>query len=433
MMDEEGDGRPARAVAGLISGPATRRQRRRAIRRLLDECVRRPGRSALRPAGERELDGVIDRAAGRMEELSRRVGQERAEAATLFSRLRGLAPAQQRLLVENTASSHTRSVCELLVDAARAQRHHDARKTLHFAELAVFVAERLPSRGAGEAAVRAWAELGNARRICGDLPGSGVALAKATELAEECGADPLTEAELLSLRGSLESYRRDFDLAVRLVKRATTLYRAYGDDVAVARSLIRLASVHSKRGASEEGIAAVTKALEMLRPTRQTGLEVIALHNLCNLALEAGHPRAAADFLAEARPLLKAAGAPLDLLRLEWLDGRIQAQLGFLKRAEASFESVRGRYADLGLGNEVATVSLDLAEVYLRQGRRAEVKALANEVLPVFASLGVPREALASLALLAHVEVEEALLGLASVKAALGGARGRRPQALRQD
>ena len=46
--------------------------------------------------------------------------------------------------------------------------------------------------------------------------------------------------------------------------------------------------------------------------------------------------------------------------------------------------------------SDVALASMDLAVVYLRQGRTDEIKRLAVEMLTIFRSLHIHREAIAS-------------------------------------
>ncbi|MGH2628751.1 MAG: hypothetical protein ACRDHY_19100, partial [Anaerolineales bacterium] len=49
------------------------------------------------------------------------------------------------------------------------------------------------------------------------------------------------------------------------------------------------------------------------------------------------------------------------------------------------------------LSAEVGVVTLDLAELYLRQGRVAEVLGAVAEAVPIFQALGIRRELLAAL------------------------------------
>ena len=219
MMEIETEGHPVRAIERLIADQASAEERHQAVRHLVQgcsDCGRRFRLGSRPPVAGEAMDLAIDRAAARMGDLARQVAAEQAEAAELLARLKTLAPAQQRLLLENASAAHTRAVCDGLIELARGQRTHDAHETRRLAELAVVVAERIPPDVAGDEPARAWAELGNSLRICGELAAAGEALTKASELGEECGLDPLAEAEILSFWASLETYRRNFGEALRL-------------------------------------------------------------------------------------------------------------------------------------------------------------------------------------------------------------------------
>ena len=86
-------------------------------------------------------------------------------------------------------------------------------------------------------------------------------------------------------------------------------------------------------------------------------------------------------------------------LRLLWLRGDIAAGQGDLAAAEQAYLATRDGFVTLSNGYDAATVSLDLAILYLRQDRTADVQRLAEEMLPVFQAQDVHREALAALAL----------------------------------
>ncbi len=90
---------------------------------------------------------------------------------------------------------------------------------------------------------------------------------------------------------------------------------------------------------------------------------------------------------------------PWTQLRLGWLRGDIAAGQGDLAAAERAYLEVRDGFVAQGIGYDAAIVSLDLAVLYLRQGRRAEVRRLAEEMIPLFQAQDVHREALAALAL----------------------------------
>src|SRR5689334_21553830 len=78
-------------------------------------------------------------------------------------------------------------------------------------------------------------------------------------------------------------------------------------------------------------------------------------------------------------------------------EGAIGFGLGRIDQAEASFQEVRKEFQDLGKVYDAALVSLDLAALSAQQGRTAELKWLAAEMVPIFESREIHREGLVAL------------------------------------
>jgi len=85
---------------------------------------------------------------------------------------------------------------------------------------------------------------------------------------------------------------------------------------------------------------------------------------------------------------------PLNLLKLRWVEGKIFAGLGKLRRAGEIFTEVKEQFLRRDREYLVAMMDLELAGVLLRQGRADEVEPLAEEALEIFQDLEVGREAL---------------------------------------
>lgn len=90
------------------------------------------------------------------------------------------------------------------------------------------------------------------------------------------------------------------------------------------------------------------------------------------------------------------ASLPADLVRVDWLTARLAARTGRIEEAIATQEEVRKSFADQGLPYDAALASLDLAVLYLEEGRTAEVQELAREMAEIFKAQGIAREALAA-------------------------------------
>ena len=112
-------------------------------------------------------------------------------------------------------------------------------------------------------------------------------------------------------------------------------------------------------------------------------------------------------------------GNSVDLMRFKWLEGQIAVDSDRWSEAEGLFVEVKQFFVEKGMAHDVALVSLDLAHVYLRQDRIAELKSLAAEMLTIFRALRVHQETLAALAFCRKaLEVEQLTVGLVSELAA---------------
>ncbi|MEM7052621.1 MAG: tetratricopeptide repeat protein [Acidobacteriota bacterium] len=368
---------------------------------------------------------MLDRSTNETSSLLARFQAERAAAYEVLRRLEPLSDGQRRLLVTNLPAARCRSVCEMLVEKSREERHQ-ARETLRYAELAVLVSQSLTGDYADEPRARAWAELGNARRIGADLVGADEALSEAERLYGRGGADPLFQAELYSLRGSLAQYQRRFDLAIKVLGRAYRLFDRHDDLEGTARTLMTLALTHVYAGDPEPGLPYVERALALAASSSDDRLKLFAFHNLVLVLTEAGRLEEAAWHAHKVRPLIDAIGRRLDRLRFDWLTTRIGAELGVLRPAARAFDRLRGCYAEEGRPFEAALVSLDLAVIYARLNDMTRLRTLASESEAIFRALGVGRECLAALALLAHCTAAEALQQLEELRRMVEGTRSGR-------
>lgn len=416
---------PGRALARLAAGTASPAERRRAMRHLLggcEPCGRRLARRLRAASTDGAFAEVVARAAARVPELERQVAAEQRAAAAVLARLEHQPPERQRLFLANAAAAHRRAVCELLLERAHEQRHRSARETLRFAELALVVAERVDGPDAAELRARAWAELGNARRIVADLAGAAQAFTEAERLVGDGCADPLFRAELWSLRASLAHHQRQFYEAAEYLRRSVAFYESCSWTAGTAKTLIKLGLVAGSCGEPKEGIPPLLKALDLADAIGDTTLVRLAVQNLIHLVAEAGYPLRASALVARARPLFDRTKERLDRLRFDWVAARIDSALGLLRAATAQLELLRDDYAAEGLPFEAALVALDIAAIYARDGRHQELKTLAAESCELFGRIGVGREHLASLAVLAHVDLRDALVRIAELTKAVEGA-----------
>ena len=108
---------------------------------------------------------------------------------------------------------------------------------------------------------RAWAYLGNARRIAFDLAGAEEALARAERLAESGSADPLEEARILDLRASLLSDQGHFEQAAELLDVVVDIYDDLREPHRKGRAMISKGVFLGYAGWPEEAIRQIRKGL----------------------------------------------------------------------------------------------------------------------------------------------------------------------------
>jgi hypothetical protein len=97
------------------------------------------------------------------------------------------------------------------------------------------------------------------------------------------------------------------------------------------------------------------------------------------------------------RDLGLAHGSQLDRVRVRWVEARIAAGLGERELGEQGLFEVRQDFLRLTIVFDAALATLELSALYLEDGKTAEVKRLAAEIVEVFEAQAVHREALAAL------------------------------------
>jgi transcriptional regulator with XRE-family HTH domain/tetratricopeptide (TPR) repeat protein len=335
---------------------------------------------------------------------------DRERAPALWTLMKRRKPSERRMLVEDAQEFRSWALCELVCAESVKAAADDAGRAVDLAELAVFLAERIPGEETWRWRVQGYAgaHLGNARRVRTDWHGADEAFARALPLWE-AGApgDPglLSEAQVLSLEASLRTDQN------RLPGAAVLLERALAADPAGAlrpNLLIQRARVLEWSGDYEGALAELTKIGPPPADSEKPRLLWLLRHNAAWNLTHLERFAEAEALLPESRALIAQLDNQLDALRLRWLEGRVAAGLGRADEAVEAFSQARAGFADQGIAYDAALATLELAVLYLEQERTRDVKALAREMAPVFKAQGVHREALAALKLFCEAAEKEA-------------------------
>jgi tetratricopeptide (TPR) repeat protein len=404
----------ANEVERLLAGGLGPEDRLRVIRHLLSGC--RWCRARLAP-----LAGVLFDAENLGDEpvpASRTsYGKilDRAEAKAFFYQLR-YQPHQERmaraLAAVRAASEEERERVidveiltlegwprvEALLRLSFEERYRDPKRMLLLAWAARLEADDLEPAEHGARLVadfqaRAWAELGNAYRVNEQFELAGTVLAHAEGLLGHGTGDILLLARVADVQASLRTDQRRLGEALDLLEVVQKLYRDTGDLHLAGRALIKKGIIENYDGNPREAVVLLREGLQLIDPQRDPRLVASARLSIVYAFVDCGEFRKASHILLESGLRLAFAAEPLNLLKLRGVEGKILAGLGKLGRAERIFGEVREEFLLRGREYDAAMVGLELAAVWLRQGKAAQVRELAEETYETLRDLGVHHEA----------------------------------------
>ena len=317
--------------------------------------------------------------------------------------------------LERIRRAHTRfrgaTLARLLLQQAREQIPAEPQTVYELAETAQTVLRHtIAGPTASALSVRAAIYAGNALRAQGDLQAADTRFAFARGLITHSGVtDTLVYAEVDWFEGTLRKDQRRFAEAEALLLRSIMLYRLAGDQKAAVFPLVTLGVLYFDRQDYRQALDTYQGALVHLQPETDPRFYCTVHHNLTLTLCELGDHHAASASLETGRALYQACPDAHTQARLAWVEGKIALGFGHLATAEEAFLAVRGGFIEQGNGYDTAMVSLDLALVYAKQGRMADLKRLAEEMHSIFESNEIHREALAALLLFQQAAREERL------------------------
>lgn len=327
--------------------------------------------------------------------------EDRAGVEELFRILAPYNKADRLFLIAEAREYRNWALAEKFCAESAKAAANDLERALDFSETALEIACTLPGPEGFRLHVQGycWGFLGNVRRVVSDLPAAEQAFLRAWKLWREwVPTDPslLQESRLLDLEASLRRAQRQLNQSLSLLQRALKV------SLPGARPALLLKKSHVEKllGHPKRAITTLRQADALLSEQDGTPrLRFAVSFNLAANLLDLSRTREAAKLLPEVRSQAEAIGNALDLLRVDWLEALADAARRRAGRAVASLEKVRDAFAGQGIAYDAALVSLDLAIVLLEQGRHAEVRGVAEEMLRIFQAQKVAPEALASVRL----------------------------------
>lgn len=331
----------------------------------------------------------------------------------LLTELATLAMEEQVRRVSSESRFASPEFVRYLVDRSHAVRYEDAQCMLYLAMLAHLAAEACTAAVVGserrlaDVRARGWGQFGNALRVRGRMAEAEDAFAIAQRYGEAGTGDPPLRARLLEQLMSLRIFQRRFDEAIELAEAAGEIYREIGDVHSLASTLVQKAIATLYSGDPETGVRVLNRAIPLVDHEEDPHLLLAACHNLVGCYIALDRPDQGLALYLKARGLYQGFKHQIIQLRATWQEGQLLRDLGHLRAAETALLRVRRGFLDRALAYEVAMVSLDLAAIYVKLGATAELKRTVSDTMPIFRSLRIGREALASLIQLQKVADQE--------------------------
>lgn len=346
------------------------------------------------------------------ETLRLEVRKELRRARRALADLEGLPFSELRLAIEANPALQSWGMADLLLTRCQELWSEEPREALLRAEcVAAFLDARLEADPQDfetcERAARAWAYVGNVRRILSDLTGSHEAFALAWERYGRGYGDLGVRAKILDMEASLRRAQRRFGDGERAIREAIDLYYQLGRPDLAGKALLNHATMLWASGDLEPALAALDRALFTLDVKTQPRLRLAALATRLQILFDGGRWEEVVQALPKLHRLAEQHGGGLDRIRCRWFEARIHLQQGDLAAAEKLLVEIRDAFIRQELAYDAALASLDLALLFVQQGRTSEIKDLALGMLPIFEAQDVHREAWAALLLFRRAAREE--------------------------
>lgn len=365
------------------------------------------------PAAEAaSYDDAFRRVSEQLQESDRILTEERLSAPSLYAELLGYPVEERPEVVENDPRFHSYLLAEMLLERGRECWFDHPLKAADWARLALSVIDRLDPADYGSALparlrVKGYAYLGNAQRIRSDVLAAQETFRRVDELLEDGVFHPSERAEIISLKLSFCKDTRRFDEAEVLLEELTETYELSGDLHQQGRTRLQKATLLLMQGDYETAVDIMRDALDLLDPRREpravvsTWITLGIYYNLC------GRNAEAQDALDRAREPVERLGDRLSLARIRFAEGRIAVSGGELAEGEQAFIEARDIFIERGISFDAGLASLDLALIYVAQGKTDRVRKMAEEILLIFRSRNMAPEIMAAIILFQHAAERE--------------------------
>lgn len=336
---------------------------------------------------------------------------ELAAAEPLLAELLAQPEGQRALLVRNCERFHRLALVELVLEQGRQLCYDDPRAGGRLIELGISTIDRLDRDYHGrrlldDLRARGWGFRANAHRIVGDLADAEEGFRRAVELLDG-SPSRIEHAALNQFRASMLKRQSRGREAMALLAEAAEIFEAEGEETKAGRVFATLGTVLLEMNEPEQAEQVLSEALVRIDAGEDPRTLHGVRHSLVASLTSQGRFHEAAELMNELAPEYERFPDLYNLNRRRWIEGQVLAGLGREEEAEATFAELRRDFLEAGLPLDAAHIAIELALLYERQGRSTELRALAEEMTPVFFTRDIPRETAIALAFFVRAVEQE--------------------------
>ncbi|MEO8382264.1 MAG: hypothetical protein ABI779_21565 [Acidobacteriota bacterium] len=335
---------------------------------------------------------------------ARRLQREREAASLITDQLLRTPRSRWPELAERT-EMHTCGVLEHLGNFVAHALGRDPKQALAVAELAVSIAEAVPTDAYPRPVVpqlcaHAWKDFGKALLYLGRFAEALTALDRAEAAIAECESLAHDRAIVRVVRAATlqEVDRPDESFAV--LAECRTIFRDHGD-----QKRLLLCGI-------AEGV--LLHRLRKYREAREAYLLLLAaspvdteaeacLHNVIgHCSVDLGDYEAGALHLSRAIEMFHQLSQPLQAAKAELGRGRMFVRTGKLARGIAHLRAIRSEFLRHGMTEEGGLCGLEIAEALLLRGDAPEAESLARQIILEFTAASLNTRAITALGYLSQ-------------------------------
>lgn len=357
--------------------------------------------------------GAFDRQESQAARWASEVRRERKKAREDVRELLRLPRPQRRRKIERAQTRfRSRAVADLLYEESRRlirDRPDEARDLAELIGVVLLWMRPGPeAEWARDLGILAHAWVANTYRVECDYPAAERVFGQVRARMEVELVGEGVHAEVASLEASLRVDQGRCEEARGLLDRAEALYRLAGDRERVAKTLVQRALLEDRQSDSLAAAELQRQALELMEWDIASMAGQGSIVNLALFLTNGGRPAEAAELLLRYRDELTTAGM-WERPELVVIRGRLAAAEGRVAEAEELFLAARADLIRKSDAVRAAVASMDLALLYLAQGKTVELRRIARLMGAIFESVELDGEVLATVMLFQKALEQDAL------------------------